>query len=102
MFKLSMLLVCLACALAAQGTKQYRNQAEYQLYDSAAKAVAANDFEKALALLNTWERDYADTDYRADRQFLCVLAYLGAKQPARAIDIAGSLLTKPDLESVLP
>jgi len=101
MFKLSMLFVCLAGALAAQGTKQYRNQAEYQLYDSAAKAVAANDFQKALVLLNTWERDYADSDYKADRQFLFVLAYAGAKQPAKAIDIAGSLLTKPDLESVL-
>jgi tetratricopeptide (TPR) repeat protein len=97
-----MLFVCLASALAAQGAKQYRNQAEYQLYDSAAKAVAANDFQKALALLNTWERDYADSDYRADRQFLYVLAYAGAKQLAKAIDIAGSLLTKPDLESLLP
>jgi hypothetical protein len=97
-----MLFVCLAGALAAQGTKQYRNQAEYQLYDSAAKAVATNDFQKALALLNTWERDYADSDYRPDRQFLYVLAYAGAKQPAKAIDIAGSLLKKPDLESVLP
>jgi thioredoxin-like negative regulator of GroEL len=102
MFKLSMLFVCLAGALAAEGAKQYRNQAEYQLYDSAARAVAANDFQKALALLNTWARDYADSDYRADRQFLYVLALAGAKQPAKAIDIARDLLTTPDLESVLP
>jgi hypothetical protein len=102
MFKLSMLFVCLAGALAAQGAKQYRNQAEYQLYDSAAKAVAANDFQKALTLLNTWERDYADSDFKAERQFLYVLAYAGAKQPAKAIDFAGNLLTKPDLESALP
>ena len=97
-----MLFVCLAGTLAAQGAKQYKNQAEYQLYDSATKAIAANDFPKALAALDTWERDYRDSDYGADRQFLYVLAYAGAKQPAKAIDVAGSLFTAPDLHSILP
>jgi hypothetical protein len=97
-----MLSVCLVGALAAQGAKQYRNQAEYQLYDSAAKAIGANDFPKALAALDTWKQDFADSDYQYDRQFLYVLAYAGAKQPAKAIDITESLLNRPDLESVLP
>jgi hypothetical protein len=102
MSKLSMLLVCLAGALAAQGAKQYKNQAEYQLYDSATKAITANDFSKALAALDTWKQEYAESDYHADRQFLYVLAYAGAKQPAKAIDMSGNLLESPDLEKVIP
>ena len=100
--KFPMLLVCLVGALAAQSAKQFRNQAEYQLYDSTVKAIAANEFPKALAALNTWKQDFADSDYQADRQFFYVLAYAGAKQAGRAIDIAGTLLAQPDLEAVLP
>ena len=102
MSKLSMLFVCFAGALAAQGAKQYQNQAEYQLYDSAAKAVAANDFPKALAALDSWKRDFAESDYQSDREFLYVLAYAGAKQSAKAIEISENLLDRPNLESVLP
>jgi hypothetical protein len=97
-----MLFVCLAGALAAQGAKQFRNQAEYQLYDSTLKAIAANEFPKALAALDTWKQDFADSDYQADRQFFYVLAYAGANEAARAIDIAGTLLAQPDLAAVLP
>lgn len=100
--KFPMLFVCLAGALAAQGAQRFRNQAEYQLYDSAVKAIAANEFPKALRALDTWKQDFADSDYQADRQFFYVLAYAGAKQAGRAIDIASTLLAQPDLEAVLP
>jgi hypothetical protein len=102
MWKRVVLLVSLACALAAQTTKQYKDQAEFQLYDNAAKAVAAGDFAAALSNLDSWRQNYADSDYKDDRQFLYVLAYAGAKQPAQGIDAAGVLLSKPDLEAAIP
>ncbi|MBV8728361.1 MAG: hypothetical protein JO336_00995 [Acidobacteriia bacterium] len=96
------LVVCLACALAAQTTKQYKSQEEYELYNAATKAIAANDSSKAVASLDAWAQKYPDSDYKDDRQFLYVLVYAGAKQPAKAIDAAGPLLAKPDLETALP
>ena len=88
MKKLVTLFVCLAAALAAQGNKQYKSQAEYQLYNAATTAIRANDFAKALTSLDTWKQNYPDSDYKDDRQFLYVLAYAGAQQPAQAIDTA--------------
>lgn len=102
MRKLITLVVCLHGALSAQAGKQYKNQAEYQLYNSATTAISKNDFAGAITSLDNWKQNYADSDYKDDRQFLYVLAYAGAKQSAKAIDAAGILLARPDLDTVLP
>jgi len=40
---------CLIATIAfAQSTKKYKDQAEYQLYEAAAKDLAANNFTKAI------------------------------------------------------
>jgi hypothetical protein len=88
-------LLLLAGAIRAQNAaKKYVNQGEYQIYDAAAKDMAGNNFTKALADLDSWKKDYPDSDYRDDRQLLYVQAYAGAKQPDNAIRAAGELLTK--------
>jgi hypothetical protein len=102
MFRTIALVVCLAVALTAQQAKQYKNQGEYQIYKAATSGLAANDFAKALASLDTWNQNYPDSDFKDDRQFLYVLAYAGAKQSAKAIDAAASLLARPNLDAALP
>jgi outer membrane protein assembly factor BamD (BamD/ComL family) len=95
-FAASCLIATSACA---QTTKKYKDQAEYQLYDAAAKDLAANNFTKAIADLDAWSKTYVDSDFKDDRQVLYVQAYAGAKQTARAIDAAGPLLSKQDMDA---
>jgi hypothetical protein len=91
--------VCLLAAGAfAQSGKNYKNQAEYQAYDTVAKDMAANNSTKALADLDAWQKDYPDSEFKDDRQLLFVQAYAAAKQPARAIDAAAGLLSKENWE----
>ncbi|HEV3333893.1 MAG TPA: hypothetical protein VG096_23065 [Bryobacteraceae bacterium] len=101
-FSKAWLSLCLvAGVLAAQTPKKYQNQAEYQIYDAVTKDMAANDFAKALTDLDTWQKDYPSSDYRDDRQLLYVLSYAAAKQPGKAIDAAGDLVARQDLEAAL-
>jgi hypothetical protein len=94
--------VCLLIAVGAlgQSPKKYKNQGEFQIYDAVAKDMAASNFTKALAGLDSWKKDYPDSDYQNDRQLLYVQAYAAAKQPEDAIHAAGELLSK-DADAVL-
>lgn len=94
--------VCLVTAgISAQSAKKYKNQAEYQIYDTVAKDMAANNSAKAITDLESWQKSYPDSDFKDDRQVLFVQAYAAAKQPAKAIDAAGGLLSREDLESAV-
>ena len=93
------LTVCLLAAAAfAQSGKNYKDPAEYQAYDAVAKDMAANNSAKALTDLDAWQKNYPDSEFKDDRQLLYVQAYAAAKQPAKAIDAATSLLAKQDWE----
>jgi len=87
-----------AGTLLAQSAKKYKNQAEYQVYDDVTKDMAASNYTKALTGLDSWQKNYPDSDYKDDRQILYVLAYSAAKQPAKALDAAAPLMPKQDLE----
>jgi hypothetical protein len=101
LYKRFVSLLVLAGAVQAQsGAKKYVNQGEFQIYDAAAKDITGNNFTKALADLDSWKKDYPDSDYKDDRQLLYVQAYAGAKQPDNAIRAAGELLAK-DAEAAL-
>jgi hypothetical protein len=95
------LLCLIALTAVAQGAKKYQNQAEYQIYDAITKDIAANDFAKALTGLDTWQKDYPNSDYRDDRQLLYVQSYAAVKQPGKAVDAAAGLVARPDLEAAL-
>jgi hypothetical protein len=94
-------LCLIAGLLVAQSPKKYQDQAEYQLYDATTKDLAANDFAKALTDLDTWQKNYPNSDYRDDRQLLYVQSYAAAKQPGKAIDAAADLIARPDPEAAL-
>jgi hypothetical protein len=91
------ILVCLiAVCCLAQTQKKYQNQGEFDIYNEVTKDLAANNFPKALADLDTWREKYPTSDFADDRQLLYVQSYAGAKQPAKALDAARELMSKAD------
>src|SRR5712691_2099909 len=83
-------LVCLVVA-SAESKPTIETQAEYELYNAVVKDFGANDFNKALADLATWEQKYPASKVRDARQFLFVQAYYSAKQPAKVLEVAATL-----------
>jgi hypothetical protein len=61
-----------APAAPAEKKKQYKDQQEYTLYDSATKEADPN---KKLTLLNTWKDKYPDSDYKLERTMLFLDTY---------------------------
>ena len=88
--------VCLfTCCALATAEKNYKDPAEYGLFDAAVKDLTANSFDKAVADLDAWNQKYPDSEFKDDRQVFYVLAYAGAKQPEKALNAAAKLVTNP-------
>lgn len=92
-----------ACAQNAGGAqpakpaahqKAVKDQIEYDLYNNAIKDVQSQNFAKAITDLETWKQKYPNSDFRDDREVYLMQAYAGAKQPAKAMDIAAQLLNR--------
>ena len=84
----------LAQVPAAQNTpaaKKYKD-GEFDIYNAAAKDVAARNFAQAIKDLDTWKQKFADTDFKTERQTLYILAYSGAGQFDSAVDAAAPLI----------
>ncbi|HLY16325.1 MAG TPA: hypothetical protein VKR61_03840 [Bryobacteraceae bacterium] len=69
--------------------KQYKDQQEYTLYDSATKETDAN---KKLATLNTWKEKYPESDFKQERLVLFLNTYLALGQAAKMVPIAQDIL----------
>lgn len=78
----------------AASKKNWKDQGEYDLFNSAGKAIAANNFTKALSDLDAWKQKYPSSDFKDEGTVLYIQAYGGAKQPAKAVDVAGELINK--------
>ena len=76
------------------GGKKWKDTAEYDLYMSASKAVAANNGTQALTDLDNWKSKYAESDYKDDRTVLYIRAYAAAKEPAKAVDAAADIINR--------
>ena len=76
-------------AAPAEKKKNYKDQQEYTLYDSATKETDAN---KKLALLNTWKDKYPESDFKLERLQLFLPTYQQLGQPAKMIDTAKEIL----------
>lgn len=70
--------------------KQYKDQQEYTLYDSATKEADAN---KKLTLLNTWKEKYPESDFKAERLLLYLDTYQKLNQYPKMVDTAKEILT---------
>jgi tetratricopeptide (TPR) repeat protein len=82
-------IVAAGAAGAPEGKKQFRDRQEYTLYDSVTKATDAN---QKLALLNTWNEKYPDSDFKLDRLQLFLTTYEQLGVPAKMIDAAKEIL----------
>ena len=85
------LLVCLLVSNLASAERQFKSQAEYDIYSEVNKDLAANNFAKAWSGLEAWKQKFPDSDYKDDRAALTVQAL--ANQPAKAVDAAADLLS---------
>ncbi len=78
----------------AQSQKNFKDAAEYELYNAASQAITANNFSKAIGDLDTWKAKYADSDYKDTRELFYVKSYFETKQLGKALEAAGGLLAK--------
>jgi tetratricopeptide (TPR) repeat protein len=75
----------------APSGKQWKDRAEYDMYDAIIKATDPN---KKLALINSWKEKYPNTDYSDERLQLYLLTYQQLGQGAKMVDVAKEMLAK--------
>lgn len=80
--------------------KAWKDKAEYDLYQALNRDMETSAFAKAIPEIEAWREKYPDSDFKNERELLLVKAYLGAGQPAKALDSAAELLEK-DYNTVL-
>src|SRR5579863_5251166 len=84
----------------AAGAKNWKDQAEYDMFNAAANALATNP-AKAISDLDSWKQKYPSSDFKDEGTVLYVQAYASAKQPAKAIDAAADLINR-GVDTVFP
>src|SRR5262252_9502198 len=87
------LCLCLAGGLLGQ-QRQFKTQAEYDVYNDVAKDLAANNPQKAITDLDTWKQKFPDSEFKDDRTALYVQAWAATNQPAKAVDVAAEIIGK--------
>ena len=81
----------------AQAQKNYRDRAEYDMYNAVSQDLAASNYTKAVTDLDAWKQKYPDSDFKDDRQLIYVKSYFETKQFSKALEISAALDSK-DLE----
>ena len=67
----------------AQGQKNWKDRAEYDIYNAIAKE---QDPTKRIALLNSWKEKYPTSDYALQRQDIFCQTYAAMNLPAKVIE----------------
>jgi tetratricopeptide (TPR) repeat protein len=75
----------------AEPQKNWKDRAEYDLFDAITKDTNA---KTKLEKLQQWEKQYPATDYADQRQMLFLTTYVGLNQPQQAVGIAKQILAK--------
>ena len=88
-----------AAAQPAQPETHYKDQGEYDVYNAVIIDVAGKNFAKALTDLDTWKQKYPDSWYKDTRAILYVTTNNDAKEFGKAVDAAGELMAKGDLDA---
>jgi hypothetical protein len=88
----------LVMAAAAQAQKNYKDPAEYNMYDAVSQDLAAGNFSKAITDLDAWKQKYPDSEFKENRALFYVKSYFETKQFGKALDTAAGLRSK-DLSS---
>ena len=77
----------------AEKKKEWKDRAEYDLFEAARTSVAT-DPNKALESLSTWKQKYAATDYDEERMLLFVQTYQKLGQAPKMYEAAQELWQK--------
>ena len=72
-----------------QPQKNWKDRAEYDLYDAITKDTNP---KTRLEKLQQWEKQYPSSDYKDQRQLLFLTTYVGLNQPPQAVDVAKQIL----------
>jgi tetratricopeptide (TPR) repeat protein len=84
-------MLSVAAAVWAQAPKKdWKDRAEYDLYDAALKQT---DNAKKLELLNTWQSKYPTTDFKLERLGLFLVTYQALKQFDKTVETGNEILT---------
>ncbi|MCW5979470.1 MAG: hypothetical protein KIT09_15440 [Bryobacteraceae bacterium] len=75
----------------AQAAKNWKDRAEYDLFEAARTATDAN---KKLEALNAWAQKYPSSDYEEERLLMLTQAYQELGQAAKMYESAEGLLKK--------
>ena len=78
--------------------KNWKDTAEYDMYNAITKDYAAKDFNKMVADLDSWKSKYAESDYADVRDILYLSAYNDSKQYSKLLAFTDNLMKK-DLDA---
>jgi hypothetical protein len=98
---ISVFVLAVFAASAQTAPEKKLKQGEYDPYNEVVKDINTNNFTKALTDLDAWNQKFPDSDFKDDRIAFYVQAYTATNQPAKALDLAGGLLSR-DLNTVFP
>jgi hypothetical protein len=96
MYKLVFGLLIIAAATQAQ--KNYKDPAEYNMYDAVSHDLAGSNFSKAITDLDAWKQKYPDSEFKDNRELFYVKSYFETKQFGKALDTAPGVRSR-DLSS---
>lgn len=82
--------VLLGAALWAQAQQNWKDRAEYDLYQEIEKATGA----KKIELINTWKEKYPNSDFKAQRQQMLVQTYQQTGNLPKALEIAKEMISE--------
>jgi tetratricopeptide (TPR) repeat protein len=80
-----------AQASQQKGQKNWKDRAEYDLYEAVRKEA---DAKKALELLNTWKEKYPNSDYKDQRQLFYLSTYQRLGDAKRMMETAKEILAE--------
>src|SRR5688572_1357599 len=81
--------------------KNWKDTAEYDMYNEVSKAAAAKNYTKMITDLDAWKAKYPESDYKDVRGNLYVAAYNESKQFSKLLAFTSELLSK-DLDALYP
>jgi tetratricopeptide (TPR) repeat protein len=92
--KVCLLVLCLAGSSLFAQKRQFKTQAEFDIYTEVTKDLTAKNGQKAITDLDSWKQQFPDSEFKDDRTALYIQAYAAANQPGKAIDAGGEILNK--------
>jgi hypothetical protein len=91
-------MISLPARSQSQPAKNWKDRAEYDLYNAIVKEQNSNE---RLALLNSWKEKYPVSDYAPERRQIYVTSYSALNQPDKVIAAEEVLQTDPKNFSAL-